>query len=77
MYKYIICKFFSEKYFVLQCNALERHIPDLVESRYLGDVDGSAFKEYIHDKGKIKVINDYPVGAMWIESDFGITPYFE
>lgn len=76
MYKYIITKFFSEKYFKLQCKALEIHIPHLELIDLSEDVDGSSIAEYRTDKGTIKVINDYPIGAMWVESDIDIDPYF-
>lgn len=76
MYEYNITNFFSEKYFKLQCKALEINIQGLELIELLEDVDGSAIATYKTDKGIIKVINDYPIGAMWIESDFDIEPYF-
>ena len=76
-FHYNICTEADEELFYKQCTALENHIPDLSKERLLQDVDGSLIQIYYHEKGELVVYNDYLVGALYIESDFDIEPYFE
>lgn len=76
MNKYIICNFFSKKYFDLQCKAINIHIPNLLISKRLKDVDGSEIVEYKNNNGIIRIVNDYPIGIVYVEADYDIMPYF-
>ena len=75
-YSYTICNYFAPEWFGKQCMALEKHIPQLEKISLLEDVDGSQYQKYKHPNGEIEVANDYMVDALYIESDFGIEPYF-
>lgn len=75
-YSYTICNYFAPEWFDKQCSALEKHIPNLKKHNLLEDVDGSKYQKYDHPRGEIEVANDYEVGALYIDSDFDIEPYF-
>ena len=75
-YNYTICKVPSAEYFYKQCSAIERHIQNLTKDKLLQDVDGSLFQVYRHDKGEIKVCNDYAIGCLYLETDFDLTEFF-
>ena len=76
-YSYNICDQQNDELFYKQCAALEKHIPGLTKERLLIDVDGSLYQIYYHQKGELSVNNDYYIGALYIDSDFDIEPYFE
>ena len=76
MYDYNICTVDDEEIFYKQCKALEKHIPNLVKVDLLQDVDGTLIQEYkLRDK-TIIVKNDCYVGAVYIQSEIDIEPYF-
>lgn len=76
-FHYPICTEPDEELFYKQCAALEKHIPGLAKESLLNDVDGSLYQIYYHEKGDMLVCNHYLVGALYIDSDFDIEPYFE
>ena len=67
----------DESLFKKQCAAIERHIPNLKKEKLLEDVDGSSIQIYYHEKGEVRVCNDYCYGDLYIESDFDLEPYFD
>ena len=75
-YSYNICDQFAPDLFEKQCNALEKNIPGLKKKDLLEDVDGSTIQVYSLNGYDMNVINDYEVGALYIDSDFDIEPYF-
>ena len=76
-YSYTICNQPDQSLFERQCKALEKHIAGLRKDHLLEDVDGSLDQYYFHEKGTLVVSNDYYVGALYIDSDFDIRPYFK
>jgi hypothetical protein len=77
MFRYDICTESDKEVFKKQCHALERHISGLKKGDFLEDVDGSETQLYIiHDK-KISVHNSQYIGAVYVESDIDLTPYFK
>lgn len=76
-YSYNICNQPDDELFYKQCAALEKYIPGLTKEILLNDVDGSLIQIYYHEKGEMIVFNDYYIGALYIDSDFDIDPYFE
>ena len=66
-YSYTICNYFAPEWFDKQCAAIEKHIPDLKKHD---------LQKYDHPRGEIEVANDYEVGALYVDSDFDIEPYF-
>lgn len=76
MYRHIICTVDDEEIFYKQCNALEKHIPNLVKVDLLQDVDGTLIQEYKLKDKTIIVKNDCYIGVVSIETEVDIEPYF-
>jgi len=76
MFSYTICNCADRELFRKQCLALEKHIPNLEKGIYLRDVDDSMIQIYKHPRGEIKVHNDTEVGALYIDAEFDLRPYF-
>ncbi len=76
-YSYNICNQPDKDLFARQCKALEKHIPGLEKEPLLEDVDGSLYQRYHHKQGDMIVCNHEFVGALYIDSDFDIRPYFK
>lgn len=77
LYHYSISNQHDDFLFKRQCDAIERHIPGLIKERVLEDVDGSSYQHYRHESGEIRVSNDCYVGALYVDADFDLLPYFE
>jgi len=75
-YIYTICDVPSEEYFKKQCEAIEKSFTGLKKARLIEDIDGSSLQIYHHEKGDIKICNDYYDNCLYIESDFNLSPYF-
>lgn len=76
-YDYNICTNADEQTFENQCRALETHIPNLVKDKLLEDVDGSKMQRYYKDKKEILVKNSNYIGAVFIESEIELEPFFK
>lgn len=77
MFQYGICTEPDEDIFYRQCKALEKRFPGMKKEELLEDVDGTLIQGYIHPAGEITVRNDFYVGAVWVESEFDLRPYFK
>ena len=75
MFSYTICDSFSERIFFSTCRVLETRIPNIKKGLSLHDVDDSRVQLYTCDKGEIKVVNDYPTDAVYIDSEIDLSPY--
>lgn len=75
-FDYNICNQADEEIFNKQCKALEKHIPNLVKSDMLTDVDGSKIQRYELNGKKIIVYNHFVIDAVFIKSDVDIEQYF-
>ncbi len=75
-YDYNICTEPDEDIFERQCAALEKHIPSLKKGPFMTDVDNTKIQIYFKDGKKIKVKNDYMVGAVYILSEIELTQFF-
>ena len=76
MYSYTICDQYDRDIFKRQCKALERHIPNLKKTTDLEDVDGSQICIYEVNGKKIRIDNDFMVGAVYIDSEVDLLTYF-
>lgn len=76
MYEYNICNEADEEIFNKQCKALEKHIPNLVKSDLLIDIDGSKTQLYSLNSKEIIVHNSIYIGAVFVESEIDIRKYF-
>lgn len=76
-YDYTICTEFDEDIFNQQCKALEKNIPDIIKGQFLHDVDETKIQFY-NIKGKeVKVVNDFEVDAVYIDSDIELKQFFK
>ena len=76
MFDYTICNMPDAVLFEKQCRALEKHIPQLTAEPILEDVDGTLIQSYRHPRGEVTVRNDMYIGALWVESEFDLKPFF-
>ena len=77
MYQYTICNQPDEKIFRKQCRALEKHIPGLRLLENLQDVDGSLIRIYDKDGAKIKIMNHFDLGGIFIDSEIELEQFFK
>ena len=75
-YDYNICTEADRDIFIKQCEALEKHIPNLVKDKLLEDVDGSETQIYFLDGKEIAVHNSYYIGAIYIKSEVELEHFF-
>lgn len=76
-YSYNVEKVADNKSFLRACEEIERQgIEGLQKKRLLVDVDGSLIQIYIVPNGEIKVMNDYEVDAVYIDSDVDLSAMF-
>lgn len=77
IFDFTVCNMPDEEIFYKQCKALEDNIPGLKKVDLLHDVDGSLVQIYSHPRGEITVSNDFYVGALYVQADFNLLPYFK
>ena len=76
MFNYVICCEPDKELFKKQCNALEKHIPNIQKHDLLKDVDDSETQIYSLNGKTITVHNSYYIGSLYIESEVKLEPYF-
>lgn len=76
MFSYNIEKEASEKKFIESCKKIEKNIPDIQKNDILEDVDGTQIQIYHKNGKKIKVMNDYEVDAVYIDSEINLDKLF-
>lgn len=77
MFHYNICTEPDKEIFDKQCKALEKHIPNLIKSDLLDDVDGSTTQLYKLNGKDISVHNSNYIGAVYIDSQIDLNPFFK
>ena len=68
MYTYNIAKNADSKAFARACSLIESNFKGLTKEKLLEDVDGTQIQIYSSQSGKIKVVNDYEVDAVYVDS---------
>ena len=76
MFRYDICNEPNEEVFALQCEALEKRLPNLIKGHLIHDVDDSKVQPYEFEGKAISVHNSYYLGAVYIESEVDLKPLF-
>jgi len=76
LYEYNICTNADKVVFLRQCAVLEKHIPNLRKRQRLIDVDESETQIYTLEDKTIIVHNSYYIGAVYVQSDVDLLPYF-
>ena len=77
MFHYSICTVPDEEIFIKQCKALEKNIDGLKKEKLLIDVDDSKIQIYYYNGKEIKVVNDYYVGALYVDSEIELEQFFK
>ena len=77
MFSYNICNIFNEEIFFKQCTALEKNIKGLKKGKLHIDVDDSKIQVYYYGDKEIRVLNDYYVNALYIESEIELEQFFK
>lgn len=77
MFEYTIKKAYDTEAFQKQCRLLVKHMPGLVDVRYLMDVDESEVQIYDFGGKRIKIVNDAEIDAVYIESEVNLEEYFD
>ena len=72
MFTYNIHKEADVKAFEEALNRIEKGVPDIRKDKLLKDVDGTLIQVYYAKGGKIKVVNDYEVDAVYADSDIDL-----
>lgn len=69
MFSYNISKNADQGAFFNTCSLIESKVKDIKKEKLLEDVDGTQIQIYTTPNGKIKVFNDYEVGAVYVDSE--------
>lgn len=72
MFSYNIAKNADKKAFANTCALIESKIKGIKREPPLEDVDGTQIQIYNAPDGKIKVVNDYEVDAVYVDSDVNL-----
>ena len=63
----------DQKAFKSICKLIERHFSNATKEQLLIDVDGSTIQNYYYLGKKIRVLDDYDVGAVWVDSEVDLS----
>ena len=74
---YSICTQPDMSLFKAQCAAIEKSVLGLKKDNLVMEADGSAYQSYKHERGVIDVSNDCYIGALYVDADFDLRPYFQ
>ncbi len=73
MFSYNIAKIADAEAFKKACAIIEAKVRDAKKEELLIDVDGTLIQIYSTATGRIKVVNDYEVDAVYADSDICLT----
>ncbi|MBE6792480.1 MAG: hypothetical protein E7534_03140 [Ruminococcaceae bacterium] len=76
MFDYTISREASNTAFKKACATIETNIMGLHKNELLIDVDGTLIQIYRLENKKIKIINDYEVDAVYVESEVNLETLF-
>lgn len=73
MYTYNIYKYADTLHFKLTCEKIEEGLHGLKKEELRIDVDGTLIQIYRKNGMKIKVMSDYDVDAVYVDSEVDLT----
>jgi len=76
-HEYTICNIADGEAYLMQCAAIEKHIPGLKKLDEIQDVDGSRLQKYLYSGNTIRVYKDNYINAVHVGSDIPLEPFFE
>lgn len=56
---------------------MEKNIPGIVKGKFLHDVDDTKIQFYSIAGKEVKVVNDFDVDAVYVDSDIELTQFFK
>lgn len=68
MFSYNIHKEADAEAFEKACARIEKGVPGIKKEKILVDVDGTLIQVYHTSEGKIEVVNDYEIDAVYADS---------
>lgn len=72
MFSYTVSREASNDKFKRVCEKIEKNIRDIRKEKIIVDVDGTLIQIYYADEKKIKVVNDYEIDAVYVDSEIEI-----
>ena len=76
MFSYTVSKNADKKMFDKACALIEEKLKLFEKKDILEDVDGSQIQIYNTSNGNIKVLNDYEVDAVYVDSEVNLNHVF-
>ncbi len=76
MFSYTVSKNADKKMFDKACALIEEKLKFFEKKDILEDVDGSQIQIYNTSNGNIKVLNDYEVDAVYVDSEVNLNHVF-
>lgn len=76
MFSYTVSMEPNEKIFMNTCTLIDSRVAEKKKEQLLTDVDGTLIQVYNTPNGKIKVLSDYDVYAVYVDSDVNLDQIF-
>ena len=76
MFSYNVSQNADKKMFDKTCALIEEKLKFFEKKDILEDVDGSQIQIYTTSNGNIKVLNDYEIDAVYVDSDVNLNHVF-
>lgn len=77
VFSYNVSKNANKEIFDNACLLIEKTLELFEKNRILEDVDGSQIQIYNTSNGKVKVLNDYEVDAVYVDSEVNLNHIFK
>ena len=77
MFSYNIEKVADETKFKEASRKIDENVKEKKKNKLLEDVDGTQIQIYYKDNKKIKLVNDYEVDAVYIDSEISLDYIFK
>ena len=72
MFSYTVAKNADKAVFLSTCSLIQMFLKKYKKEKLLQDVDGTTIQIYRTKNGKVKVVNDYEVDAVYVDSEIDL-----
>lgn len=76
MFSYTVSKNTDKEIFLNTCRLIEEFLKEYEKEKLLRDVDGTEIQIYRTISGEVKVVNDYEVDAVYVDSEINLKEIF-
>ena len=76
MFSYTVAKNADKAVFLSTCSLIQMFLKKYKKEKLLQDVDGTTIQIYRTKNGKVKVVNDYEVDAVYVDSEINLKEIF-